>query len=359
MIDRSARLSLAVTSLLPGNGGIARVARLMARVLADEARHGRLSLRTVGLYDEEGVGDLGIALTGARGSRLRFTAAIQASELRSTHCLSDSLAMVRAHNVLPLLRRPLLAWIHGIEVWDGARADRLDAARRTDLLVANSAYTRARAEELHGGFARAQVCWLGTEGDDAPAPVRRDGSPSVLVLGRLEPGRDKGHQALIDIWPQVVGAVPAARLRIVGGGPDLSRMRELAARSAASTSIEVTGFIPDDAIAAVWAQATVFAMPSRGEGFGLVYVEAMRQGVPVIASVHDAAPEINVDGETGYNVDLGRPADLTDRIVQVLRDRDLAARLGAAGQQRWAQHFRYSAFRQRFLSVVEHFVSSH
>ncbi len=359
MIDPSTRLSLAVTSLLPGNGGIARVARLMARVLAEEARHGRLSLRTVGLYDEQGIGDLGVAVTGARGSRWRFTAAIQASELRSTHCLSDSLAMVRAHNVLPLLRRPLLAWIHGIEVWDGARADRLDAARRTDLLVANSAYTRERAERLHGGFARAEVCWLGTESDEAPVPVRRDGPPIALVLGRLEPGRDKGHQVLIDVWPQVVGAVPDARLRIVGGGPDLPRIRELAAQSAAAANIEVAGFIPDDEIAAVWTQATAFAMPSRGEGFGLVYVEAMRQGVPVIASVHDAAPEINLDGETGYNVDLARPADLVDRVVQILRDRDLATRLGAAGHQRWAQHFRYSAFRQRFLSVLAHFVSSH
>jgi hypothetical protein len=58
-------------------------------------------------------------------------------------------------------------------------------------------------------------------------------------------------------------------------------------------------------------------------------------------------------------VDLARPADLTDRLVQLLRDRDLATRLGAAGQRRWAQHFRYASFRTRFLSVLEDFVSSH
>jgi phosphatidylinositol alpha-1,6-mannosyltransferase len=79
----------------------------------------------------------------------------------------------------------------------------------------------------------------------------------------------------------------------------------------------------------------------------------------VIASVHDAAPEINVDGEPGYNIDLERPGVLADRLVHLLRDRDLTARLGAAGQRRWAQHFRYSAFRARFLSLLEEFVSSH
>lgn len=359
MIHRVARLSLAATSLLPGHGGIARVARLMGCVLADEARYGRVLLRTVGLYDEKRINDLGVEMVPARGSRLRFTAAVHAAALRSSHSLTDSLAMVRAHNRLPLLCRPLLAWIHGIEVWEGARADRLEAARRVDFLVANSAYTRERAERAHGGFARARVCWLGTESDDAPAPQRPNGPPVVLVLGRLEHGRDKGHEALIDVWPAVVSAVPDAQLLIVGGGPDLIRVRALAARSPATARIEVTGFVPDEAMAVVWAQATVFAMPSRGEGFGLVYIEAMRQGVPVVASVHDAAPEVNLDGETGYNVDLARPADLADRLAHLLRDRDLAARLGAAGQRRWAQHFRYSSFRTRFLSVLEDFVSSH
>jgi phosphatidyl-myo-inositol dimannoside synthase len=359
MSDDAARLSLAATSLLPGTGGIARVARLMASVLADEAGHGRVRLRTVGLYDESRMSDLGVEMVPAHGSRLWFTAAVHAAALGSTHSLTDSLAMARAHNRLPLFRRPLLAWIHGIEVWDGARPDRLAAARRTDFLVANSAYTRERAERSHGGFARARVCWLGTESDDAPPPRRPNGPPVVLVLGRLEPGRDKGHEALIDVWPTVVSAVPEAHLLIVGDGPDLIRVRALAARSPATTRIEVAGFVPDEAMATVWAEATVFAMPSRGEGFGLVYVEAMRQGVPVVASVHDAAPEVNLDGETGYNVDLARPADLSDRLVHLLRDRDLAVRLGAAGQRRWAQHFRYSSFRTRFLSVVREFVSAH
>ena len=232
--DAPARLSLAVTSLQPGGGGIARVARLMASVLGGEANAGRMRVRAVSLYDEGATADGSVSVVAAGGSRWRYSAAVHAAALRSTHSLSDSLAMVRAHNRLPLLRRPLLAWVHGIEVWEGARADRLAAASRTDLLVVNSAHTRERAERLHGGFARARVCWLGTESDTAPPPRRLDGPPVVLVLGRLEPGRDKGHHALIDSWPNVVSAVPQARLRIVGGGPDLNRIRDLAGRSPAA-----------------------------------------------------------------------------------------------------------------------------
>ena len=110
-------------------------------------------------------------------------------------------------------------------------------------------------------------------------------------------------------------------------------------------------------MADLWRRCTVMAMPSRGEGFGLVYIEAMRYGVPAIASVQDAAQEVNVDSVTGFNVNLDHPQELPERIVQLLRDRDTAAAMGRAGQARWAEHFRYSAFRQRFKVVLHKLLS--
>jgi phosphatidylinositol alpha-1,6-mannosyltransferase len=358
MIEAPPRLCLGATSLMAGGGGIARVARLMGKALAPEVAEGRVRLRTISLYDRDRTSDLGLDVMAARGSQVCFTAAIHLAALGNTHFLYDSLAMTRAHQRLPIWRRPLLAWIHGIEVWETARDIRVRASRRADVLVANSAYTRERAERVHGGFARAEVCWLGTEGD-APSSLARPlgGPPTVLMLGRLEQGRDKGHRALIACWPAVVSAVPDARLLIVGTGSDLEDIRERVAVSPVAGRIELRGFVAEADVEEVWAQATVFAMPSRGEGFGLVYVEAMRHGVPVVASVHDAAPEINVEGETGYNVDLDRPAELPERIIHLLRNPALASELGARGRTRWAQHFRFSAFRQRFLPLVRRFVA--
>lgn len=356
----STRLCLAVTSLMPGDGGIARVARLMGRVLAGEAASGRLRVRAIGLNDAAAANDLGLALAAAGGSRLRYAAAVQAAALRGTHFLFDSLAMVRAHNRLPFLTRPLLAWIHGIEVWEGARADRLQSSRQVDVLLANSHYTRERAERAHGGFARARVCWLGTETDELPVVAKRaDGPPTALVLGRLERERDKGHRALIDCWPAVVQTVRHARLVIAGSGSDLEPLRHHAASSRVAGHIEIRGFVAESEIEDLWAEATIFTMPSHGEGFGLVYIEAMRHGVPVVASIHDAAPEVNVDGETGYNVDFARAGELADRVIHLLRDPDEAARLGANGRHRWAQEFRFSAFRERFLPIVREFLSAY
>ncbi len=145
---------------------------------------------------------------------------------------------------------------------------------------------------------------------------------------------------VIAAWPRVVAAAPDARLLIVGGGAGLPQIERLIRQSTVSDRIEVRGFVPEAGLPHIWREAHVFAMPSRGEGFGLVYIEAMRHGLPVIASVHDAGQEINVEGVTGYNVDMDRPVELAKRIVQLLRSPDEARRLGQAGLSRWREHFR-------------------
>ena len=349
------RVFLAAATLLAGNGGIARVARLMGRVLAEEAAAGRLAVRSASLLDHD-LPDVNLPVTIARGWKERFAWEVYKAALSCDYFLYDFLGMVRAHPCFPLLRRPCLSWIHGIEVWESANRSRLRCARRADVLIANSAYTRQRADRLHGGFQRAHVCWLATETDETPSRPSGDCRPTVLILGRMYPMRFKGHDELIDCWPRVIAAVPDARLVIVGNGPGRPDLQRKAAASPAAQAIVFKGFVPEEAMPQVWDEATVFAMPSRGEGFGLVYIEAMRKGLPVIASIHDAAPEINVEGVTGYNVDLDKPEELPERIIYLLKDRDRAAALGRQGQQRWREHFTYTAFKQRFLPLLRGFL---
>lgn len=341
---------LAACHFAAGMGGICRVVRLMALVLVEAG----WPVQALDLLDREPPTDLGIPVRTFDGNRLGFAWACHRAALTGSLLIYDHLGTARAHPRIPGIRRPQVAWIHGIEVWEDLRADRLAAARRADLLLCNTDYTRRRAYELHGApFDRAQVCWLATEENQPPAePPRFDGPPTVLVLGRLDAGRYKGHRELIECWPRVIAAVPEARLLIVGGGSDLEGVRSLAAQSPAAASVEIAGFVPEERIEAVWRRAHVFAMPSRGEGFGLVYIEAMRRGLPVIASVHDAAPEVNLEGITGYNVDLDRPDALPQRLIALLGNPDLARRLGQAGQARWTEHFRYSAFAKRFRPLL-------
>lgn len=351
------RLFLAVESAAAGSGGIARVARLVAHVLAEEVQAGRVTGRVLTLSDRKLDERLALPVATARGWRARFAWEAQKAALTHSHFMYDFVGMARAHCRLPLLRRPFLTWMHGIEVWEGTRPDRIAWARRAEVLVANSAYTRDRAERAHGAFSRAKVCWLATESDEE-SPLQRaaGGPPTVTLVGRLLTDRYKGHRELIGCWPRVVAAVPDARLLFVGRGPGREHIQELASRSLVCRSIELCGFVPDEAMESVWAGTTVLAMPSRGEGFGLVYIEAMRHGVPVVASVHDAAPEVNLDGVTGFNVNLDKPDELPERLIFLLKNPDRAVQLGRHGQERWRNHFRYSSFRERFLPILNEFL---
>jgi phosphatidylinositol alpha-1,6-mannosyltransferase len=146
-------------------------------------------------------------------------------------------------------------------------------------------------------------------------------------------------------------------LLFVGGGPALDAAKELAAQSPVASSIEVAGFVAESAMESIWRRASVFAMPSSEEGFGLVFIEAMRRGIPVIASTEDAGQEINGDGSTGFNLTLARRREIADAIVHLLRDPDLSLRLGAAGHARWRQEFRFSSFDARLQAAMAGFLA--
>jgi phosphatidylinositol alpha-1,6-mannosyltransferase len=330
----------------------------MARTLAVESAAGRVRAEAIALSDRTADPALGLPVRACGGSRLRFVFQVRRALWRHSHVIYDFAGMGRSHHLLRLSRKPYACWMHGIEVWEHARADYLAVLHRADRLLSNSRYTLNRAGGLHPNLARAKVCWLATESDRDAAPMAVAQRPSVLIVGRIDTGdrpewpRYKGHDALIRSWPKVVRRFPEARLVIVGDGPGRPQVEALVRASGVGSTIEMRGFVTEAELARCFAEARVFAMPSRGEGFGLVYIEAMRHGLPVIASRHDAAPEVNQDGVTGYNVDLNRPGELSRRLLDLLSNPAMAQRMGAAGRERWRENFRGDSFHDRFLDIM-------
>jgi phosphatidyl-myo-inositol dimannoside synthase len=350
------RIALGAGTLAAGRGGIARVARMSAAAMLGA---GYEVLLTSYLDNVPEVIASASSSDVARGRKLRFVALCHLAALRASHVLYDSAGIARAHPRVPGLRRPYAVWMHGIEAWDSLRPKAAVALRAAGLVLVNSHYTLERFQNLHGNLPTARVCWLATEDDEPPATsTPRSRPPTALIVGRIDAGESyKGHAELVVAWPHVVRAVPQARLLVVGSGSGLASLRELVEVSPVASSIEVFGAVSDAEMAPLWQRATVFAMPSRGEGFGLVYIEAMRHGLPVIASVHDAGQEVNLHGETGFNVDLDREGNLIQRLIALLVDRELAASMGECGRRRWREHFGFSNFKQRFLPLFEEFVS--
>ncbi len=343
---------LSAQSLAAGNGGISAVARLTASVLSSRCWVEALACQDAADHRIESV-----SVRAFANRRLPFFLANLAAAQRATHVIYDFAGTARAHVDLPLRHRPYAVWVHGWEVWRAFSPKYSHALSGARLILANSAYTVARANGALPRGVEVVACPLATRQGSPPARIGpAEGRPTVMLLGRADELFAKGHDLLIEIWPDVVSAVPDAHLLLVGGGNALDRVRDLAAASSARNAIEITGFAPDDALEAYWRRATVFAMPGFAEGFGLVYAEAMRRGLPVVASTEDAGQEINVEGITGYNISRDCKKRLTEVLVTLLRDRDLARALGTAGHLRWKQEYTFSAFERRLTNATERFL---
>ena len=163
------------------------------------------------------------------------------------------------------------------------------------------------------------------------------GRPVIVCVSRLV--RRKGQDLLVDALPAVRRAVPDAALLLVGSGPYEADLRARAGRAGVAEHVVFAGGVAFPELPEHYAAGDVFAMPCRTrrrgldvEGLGMVFLEASATGLPVVAGDSGGAPEAVREGETGYVVGGRDPAAVTDRLVALLSDADLRARLGRAGR---------------------------
>jgi phosphatidylinositol alpha-1,6-mannosyltransferase len=252
------------------------------------------------------------------------------------------------------LGRPYAVFVYGIEVWSPLAPRDRRLLEDATLVVACSSHTARRAHEVNPALPSFSICHLGhsTSGPVPALPSPSDGSTVLTVARMASTERYKGHDQLIEALPDLLRDVPDARLVFVGTGDDVERLRGKAQAAGVGERVTFPGFLSDTALRQAYAEAAVFAMPSRGEGFGLTYLEAMSTGLPCIGSVHDAAPEIIEDGVTGFLVDQQNKAQLVDRLRLLLTDPSRRKAMGGLGRRRWEQRFTYEEFRRRFLDVL-------
>jgi phosphatidylinositol alpha-1,6-mannosyltransferase len=118
-------------------------------------------------------------------------------------------------------------------------------------------------------------------------------------------------------------------------------------------AVRFLGRVSDAELGSLYRRASVFAMPSRQEGFGLVYAEAMWHGLPCIGSTSDAAGQVIRSGETGLLVPYGDVRALEAALCDLLARPERAAQMGAAGRRRALEEFAYPRFRRDLLAALE------
>ncbi|MFO7273404.1 MAG: glycosyltransferase family 4 protein [Bacillota bacterium] len=229
----------------------------------------------------------------------------------------------------------------------GAWLRRLAVRRFADRIVAVSAAVRDAlvAQGADPGAVRVIPGGVDLRAyEQVPPPV-----PGVVgALGRLE--REKGFDVLLDAMAELRGE---ARL-ILGG--DGSQRQALAARvEKEGLPVELTGFVAD--VPAFLGRTGVFVLPSRSEGLGLVAVEAMAAGRPVVATRVGGLPEVVVDGETGFLVEPEDPEALARAIRALLADPARAARMGAAGRERVRKLFSAERMAEATAALYEELIA--
>jgi asparagine synthetase B (glutamine-hydrolysing)/glycosyltransferase involved in cell wall biosynthesis len=350
---------LLAPELFTGNGGIPRILRLYLKSLCDlagpagDVKFVTLNDRTIGADELQRYSNARLSTGEAcQGQKIRF--------IRSALRLSRGRERIVCGHVflLPValaarcarrnLSYDLVA--HGIEVWRPfSVAERL-ALRGARRIFCISDYTRGKLLE-YCPLPPAKLVVLPNGLDayfdiaDSPGPPVHP--PIIATIARLTRfDVYKGIDTLIQALPQIRAAVPGVRLRVMGQGNDLPRLRQLTDQLGLQGAVEFLGFVSDEELQSQLRQCALFALPSKKEGFGLVFLEAMAQGRPCLGAQAGGIPEV-LTPETGILVEYGDVAQIADGCVAALRRSwDTQAILDRA------REFAYPRFRERLATLL-------
>jgi glycogen(starch) synthase len=245
------------------------------------------------------------------------------------------------------------------------RRERMQVYRADALVTHSDAHRQRMAAELSIDPERIVVIPHGIS--LYPRFIRDQTEKSettVLFLGRLE--RRKGALDLLKAIPMVLSAVPKTRFLLIGrdrahcpGGRTHQEYADDEFPAGIRRQITFAGTLDDEEVTRHMQTADLFVAPSLYESFGLVFLEAMRWGTPVVGTRAGGIPEIIKHGESGLLVPPGDPAELAAAIVSLLNDREARRRLGESGRRRVEEEFSARTMAMRTLDFYSSVVSSY
>jgi glycosyltransferase involved in cell wall biosynthesis len=295
----------------------------------------------------------------------RFVCAVRPRLIHVQHPL-ERCSAVRAVLEIERLRLPMVVTAHSLF---GEHPEALihevmgPNLRAADRVIAVSPHVADQAVELGVARERVRVIRSGVDVErfrprDARQARSRLGlgayTPVVLFVGNLEP-RKQVH-LLLEALQQVRRSVPDARLAIVGSGKSAGaedqtlHLQRLAVGLDLQSAVQFTGPVDGETLLDWYAAADAFALPSSSEAQGIVALEAMACGVPVVASAVGGLLGTISDGHDGFLVPPGDVTALADRLVTLLRNRPARQTLGQAARRKVEQEFSWST---RVAATIE------
>ncbi len=356
------------------HGGMQTYMRRIAEIMSEICEETEMPFDSVSVTDSV----LNLALhtnechyndfLAARGNRARFVSmAVDLCRKAKRAGVKHKVAVLGHVSLAPVgdwLRRlglidHYVVVLHGIEAWVPKSRINRAACRRASGIVATTRYT-AKEFQIQNQFAHRAMHVVPLalpEHHLLPRKVTAAGGRlSVLTVGRLDSSeRYKGFEHLIHAVGRLVRDGAEIELKIVGVGDDRQRLEAQARDAAPDGRVRFLGGVPEEMMERVYQEADVFAMPSKNEGFGLVFLEAMRYGKPCIGGNHGGTPEVVRHGVDGYLVEFGDEDSLTRHLGEMAGDRSLVKELGRNAYEHASAEYVYPVMREGWWKILREF----
>jgi glycosyltransferase involved in cell wall biosynthesis len=360
---------------LLGVGGVQEAGRQTAAALLGIANRHGCSASFLSLNDPSGerffpAGEQQVFLRGFGRSKMRFGLAAIRDARELTNDRAHLVVAGHPHLALPAAlmrlvspRLRMVVMSHGVEVWKTLATVRREALLRADVVLAPSSDTAEKLSKVQG-VPQGKIRKLAWPVDpkilqmaDNPAALRIPrGFPQgqvILTVGRWAAAeRYKGADELIKAVTQLSAARRGLHLVAVGGGDDLPRLRGLASECGVLDRVHFLDRISREDLGACYAHCDVFALPSAGEGFGLVFLEAMAFSKPVIGASTGGTTDLIEDGVNGLLVPPGDSDRLTQALFRLLREEPLRRELGRRGAEMVRGKYGFVMFQAGLESVL-------
>lgn len=309
-------------------------------------------------------GNFGLSSAG------KFLSRILRNKVRELHS-RRRIDIIHAHAALPcghaaafLSRQfniPFVVTIHGLDVFNRCFQDGIAAAwrrkssfevyERANKVICISDKVRRILIEGSRTDVSAEVIYNGTDPEFFAPDITPPGPPTLLIVGTLLAG--KGQELVLKAMGRLSPEYPDLQCQIIGEGADRSRFAALAKQLGLEERVHFLGRRSRSAVAQAMRNCTVFVLPSRFEGLGCVYLEAMACGKPTIGCYGQGIEEIIQDGVNGALIPVDGLDHLTEKLRTLLSDADLRARMGEAARETILDRLTLSHQAQSLIKVYE------
>lgn len=262
------------------------------------------------------------------------------------------------------LNKDYLILAHGIEAWNIEDNFKIKALKEAKIIITVSNFTKEKitfkVPELKNKIFILPNSINGEEFKIQDKPLNLlqkynlTDEKIILTISRLLKSEGyKGYDKIIEALPKIIKVIPNLKYFLVGSGDDMSRIKKLVNDLNLNNYVIMPGFVSDNDLVDYYNLADVFVMPSKGEGFGIVFIEALACGKPVIAGNIDGSKDAILDGELGILVNPDNINEISGAIVKVLK-REVQSKLldGECLRKRVLEAYGFDKFKEKVNNLL-------